>query len=193
MPLTPQQSLFVAEYLKDLNATQAAIRAGYSAKTANEQGCRLLTNVSVAEAVAEAMKKRIERTEISADRVLKEFARMGFVNMASFLKVDENGLPIADFSALSEDDWAAVQELTITENVMMGSEDNAVLNRKVKFKLHAKDASLTQIGRHLGMFTDKTEHSFADLTDEQRVERLIALADAARARRDGSADPKSNG
>ena len=70
--LTAQQRLFVAEYLKDRNATQAAIRAGYSKKTANEQGARLLAKVSVAQAIAQQQKASIERTLGSADEVLSQ-------------------------------------------------------------------------------------------------------------------------
>lgn len=68
--LTEKQRRFVAEYLIDLNATQAAIRAGYSAKTANEQGARLLANVSVRAKVAEGADKRIRKAEITAQDVL---------------------------------------------------------------------------------------------------------------------------
>ncbi len=68
--LTPKQEAFVREYLIDLNGTQAAIRAGYSAKTANEQAARLLANVSVADAVQAGMDARAERTGITADYVL---------------------------------------------------------------------------------------------------------------------------
>lgn len=71
--LTPKQQAFADEYLKDLNGTQAAIRAGYSPKTANEQAARLLANVSVQEAIREAMDKRQKRLEISADMVLKRW------------------------------------------------------------------------------------------------------------------------
>lgn len=71
--LTAKQQAFADEYLKDLNGTQAAIRAGYSPKTANEQAARLLANVSVQEAIREAMDKRQKRLEISADMVLKRW------------------------------------------------------------------------------------------------------------------------
>ena len=70
--LTDQQRLFVAEYLKDNNATQAAIRAGYSKKTANEQGARLLAKVSIAQAIAQQQKASIARTLGSADEVLEQ-------------------------------------------------------------------------------------------------------------------------
>lgn len=78
--LTAKQQRFVEEYLIDLNATQAAIRAGYSPKTANEQGARLLANASVQEAIAKAMAERSRRTGISQDRVIQELARIAFVN-----------------------------------------------------------------------------------------------------------------
>lgn len=70
MAITPQQAKFTTEYLIDLNATQAAIRAGYSKKTAKAQGSRLLTVVDVQRAVQEQMKDRQERTQIDADYVL---------------------------------------------------------------------------------------------------------------------------
>jgi len=68
--LTPKQQMFVKEYLIDLNATQAAIRAGYSKKTANEQGARLLVNVSIATKIKEALEKRADKTELTAQYVL---------------------------------------------------------------------------------------------------------------------------
>jgi phage terminase small subunit len=77
MALTPKQQKFVTEYLIDLNGTQAAIRAGYSAKTANEQASRLLTNVSVAQALAEAQAKLSERSEITAEMVMRELWAIG--------------------------------------------------------------------------------------------------------------------
>jgi phage terminase small subunit len=71
MPLTPKQERFVAEYLIDLNATQAAIRSGYSEKTARSQGQRMLTNVDIVAAVAGAQGDRTERTNITQDYVLE--------------------------------------------------------------------------------------------------------------------------
>ncbi len=69
--LTPKQARFVEEYLLDLNATQAAIRAGYSKKTANEQGAQLLAKLSIRQAVAEAQAIRSKRTEITQDEVIE--------------------------------------------------------------------------------------------------------------------------
>ena len=74
--LTEKQRRFVDEYLIDLNATQAAIRAGYSAKTANEQGARLLANVSIQQAISEKMAERSKRTGVNQDRVVQELAKI---------------------------------------------------------------------------------------------------------------------
>lgn len=73
-PLSPKQAAFVVEYLVDLNATQAAIRAGYSAKTAGRQAVELLTKTHVAEAIAEAKARRVERTQVTADLVVHQLA-----------------------------------------------------------------------------------------------------------------------
>jgi len=74
--LTPKQDMFVREYLVDLNATQAAIRAGYSAKTANEQASRLLANVNIASAVQAGMDKRAADVDLNATYVLKGIMRV---------------------------------------------------------------------------------------------------------------------
>ena len=76
--LTPRQERFAAEYSKDLNATQAAIRAGYSPQSARTQAADLLTNPNIASAIAEAQAARSRRTEVTADRVVLELARVAF-------------------------------------------------------------------------------------------------------------------
>lgn len=73
--LTPKQKRFVAEYIVDSNATQAAIRAGYSAHTANEQGSRLLANASVRNALSLAQEKVAAKLEITAEKVLRDIER----------------------------------------------------------------------------------------------------------------------
>jgi phage terminase small subunit len=86
--LTARQQRFVEEYLIDLNATQAAIRAGYSEKTAQVQSSRLLSNVMVAAAIAEAQSARSERTEITQDMVVRELAKIGFSDLRKVLTKD---------------------------------------------------------------------------------------------------------
>lgn len=78
MPLTPKQTLFVAEYLIELNATRACKAAGYTQKSAGVCACKLLEIAKVAEAIAEGASKRLTGLEIDADRVVKEIARLAF-------------------------------------------------------------------------------------------------------------------
>lgn len=87
--ISAKQELFVDEYLIDLNATQAAIRAGYSPKTAEQQGSRLLSNVKVKGRVAEKMAERSKRCGINQDRVLQELARIAFVNPADVINMSD--------------------------------------------------------------------------------------------------------
>lgn len=154
--LTPKQQRFVEEYLVDLNGTQAAIRAGYSVKTARSQGQRMLTNVDIQKAVQDAQGKRSQRTEITQDAVLKELAKIGFSNMLDYMTATDGGDLIPDFSALTRDQAAAISEVTV-ETYVEGRGDDAEEVKRVKFKLSDKRAALVDIGKHLGMFKDKVE------------------------------------
>lgn len=91
--LTAKQEKFVKEYLTDLNATQAAIRAGYSEKTAYSQGQRLLKNVEIQKELAKHQKALQDKTEITQEKVIEELAAIGFANATDFAV---NGIPITD-------------------------------------------------------------------------------------------------
>ena len=82
--MTKKQKRFVEEYLIDLNATQAAIRAGYSPATAKEIGCENLTKPNISEAIAKAMAERSRRTGVNQDRVLQELAKIAFAKITRF-------------------------------------------------------------------------------------------------------------
>jgi len=159
--MNTRQAMFVQEYLVDLNATQAAIRAGYSAKTAYAQASRLLSDVKIAAAVTEAKAKRSERVGVSADNVLAELAKLGFANMADYMKPTPSGDPRLDFSALTRDQSAALTEVTV-EDFVEGRGEDARDVRRVKFKLADKRAALVDIGKHLGMFIDRHEMTGKD-------------------------------
>ena len=150
--LTPKQRRFIEEYLIDLNATQAAIRAGYSQKTAAPQAARLLINVKIQQALQEAMCKREERTQITQDRVLQELAKIGFSDLKTVVDWTEDGK--IRIRATDEVDGAILAEVSETE-IDFGD----YTKRTKRVKLHDKMRALEMIGKHLGMFTDKTEHS----------------------------------
>jgi phage terminase small subunit len=150
MALTAKQAMFVKEYLIDLNATQAAIRAGYSAKTANVIGPENLAKPCVAAAIQEAMDKRAEKIEITADKVLQEIAKLAFANIQDFY--DESGI-LKDINSLPRDVAVALSssKINLTEACAVQ-----------EIKLHDKKGSLELLGRHLKLFTDKTEISGKD-------------------------------
>jgi phage terminase small subunit len=146
--------MFVREYLVDLNATQAAIRAGYSAKTAEQQGPRLLGNVGIAEAIQAGMDKRASKTGITAERVLAEIAKLAFFDPRKLF--DDAGRPI-HISQLDDDTAAAVSGLDV---VTQGNSEVGIAEI-LKVKLADKGQNLERLGRHLKLFTDKVEMSGA--------------------------------
>lgn len=156
--LTAQKLRFIDEYMIDLNGKQAAIRAGYSERTAESQASRLLRSVKVQAEVSKRQAERAERCEITADKVLKELAMLGFANMKNYMRTGSNGDPYLDFSNLTEEQTAALQEVTV-EDYIDGRGEDAREVKRVKFKLADKRAALVDIGKHLGMFKERVEHS----------------------------------
>ncbi len=139
--LTAKQQRFCDEYLIDLNATQAAIRAGYSVKTANEQGSQLLAKLSIQEVIGKEMAERSKRTGINQDRVVLELAKLAFVNIADVVDLDEATVR----KSATDEDLACIQSVKIKPSEF-GTER--------EIKLYDKKASLELLGRHLGMFKD---------------------------------------
>lgn len=154
--LTPKQRRFVDEYLIDLNATQAAIRAGYSPKTANEQGARLLANVSIAKAIQEARDKQQERTEITQDRVLLEYARIAFFDPRKLFRSDGSPKPVEE---LDTDTAAALAGLEVREEFEGAGENRTFVGYTKKYKLANKLGALDSLAKHLGMLDGKGRES----------------------------------
>jgi phage terminase small subunit len=182
--LPARRQRFVEEYLLDLNATRAAIRAGYSPRTADQQGHRLLTNVEVAAAIAIAQAERSRRTEITADRVLAEYGKLAFANMADYMRATPGGDPYLDFSGLTRDQAAALAEVTV-EDYVEGRGDDARQVKRVKFKLGDKLHALDSVARHLGMFKERHEvtgKEGAPLVGDPAKIALVLLSILSRAR-----------
>src|SRR3954470_8469369 len=111
MPLNDRQARFVAEYLVDLNATQAAVRAGYSARSAYSTGERMLRNAEVAAAIAEAQAARSRRTEVTADRVVLELARVAFGDPRRVMSWGPGGVRLRPSAELADEEAAIVAEV----------------------------------------------------------------------------------
>jgi phage terminase small subunit len=144
----------VAEYLKDLNATQAAVRTGYSAKTAKQQGSRLLTNAAIAQAIAAGKAQQLETADISAIRVLEEMKRIALVDVRSFF--DAHG------------DVKAMQDLTPEQGSALAGFEVLIKNAKAgdgqtdtihKFKLWDKPRVLELFCKHFGLLEERVQHA----------------------------------
>lgn len=151
--LTPRRKRFVEEYLIDLNGTRAAIRAGYSPRTANEQAVALLADVSVAEAVAKAKEQRATRVGMTADQVLNEMAILANACVDHYY-VDELGrlrpTPDAPEGAMRAVQW-------VKRRTKIDKDDNMTI--EVEFKLWDKPGSIKAMGKQIGLFPDKVEVS----------------------------------
>lgn len=143
--LTPKQRCFVQEYLVDLNATQAAIRAGYSKKTADKIASELLGKTRVAAAIQEAMLLRQRRTEITQDRVLAELAAVAFANGADFASVASEAGRVV---------FVPTEQLTPEKKKAISSISEGKFGTEVK--TYDKIRALELLGKHLGMFGEKS-------------------------------------
>lgn len=156
----------------DLNGTQSAIRAGYAPRSASVAAARLLANVKVSAEIQKGRERISKATGITQEAVLKELAKIGFANMSDYMRVGPGGDPALHFDELTPDQTAALSEVTV-EDYTDGRGEDARDVRRVKFKLWDKRAALVDIGKHLGMFPNKTELTGPDGGPVQIIERVI--------------------
>ena len=159
--MTKKQKQFIEEYLVDLNATQAAIRAGYSPDTAYSIGNENMKKPEIKALIDKAMAERSKRTGVSADRVVTELAKIAFVNASDVIDVETATLkPDA-----APEDTAAIQSV----KVKTFGEDGLEREIKMADKLKA----LELLGKHLGMFKDKVELSGSLETEKTKLDDLL--------------------
>jgi len=159
--LNDRQKRFVQEYLIDLNATSAAIRAGYDPKYAGRNADKLRKNTKIDAAIQRAVAERSKRTEITQDMVVKELALIGFADMADFVKIDESGMIQAfRLDTLAEGKSRIIKKVREKRVIKSTAEGDQVLDATYEFELCDKVKSLENLGRHLGMFVEKREIDF---------------------------------
>ena len=152
--LPKQRQRFVQEYLVDVNGTQAAIRAGYSEKTAKIQASQLLTYLNVSQAIEAGHQRLAELVKVRQYEVVREFKRIGFADMRDFSKWGPGGVKLTDSEKLTPEQTACVAEVsqTITEN-----------GGSIKFRLHSKVDALNSLAKHLGMFPTRVEQGIVQV------------------------------
>ena len=142
MALNDRQRLFVDEYLIDLNATRAAIRAGYSPKSATTDGPRLLENAGIRACIDKKLAERSRRTGVNADRVVLELARIAFADITRVAGSDGQIMPDAQ-----EDDRAAIASIKVRKMADSSEEREA--------RMYDKNRALELLGKHLGLYQDR--------------------------------------
>lgn len=186
MALTPKQQRFVDEYLIDLNATQAAIRAGYSKKTADQQASRLLTNVKVSRYLAERRQALQGRIEITQDMVLLELAKIGFSDIRKVVRWGETQVRMVDGEDDGPEDMVPYHGLALIDSTEIDDSTAGAIAEVsqgkdgLKVKLHDKKGALVDIGRHLGMFAAPSHPELDAELKRLEIQKRRAEIDAIR-------------
>lgn len=172
--LTDKQEMFCQEYIKDLNATQAAIRAGYSERTSEAQSSRLLSNVKVKERIQELKDKRVQRTKIDADYMTK--------TLQSWLEVDVTqllSLTVEQIKSLPLEVRKMVQAAKPTN---IKTEDGQVL---YDIKFVSKEKAAEMLSKHIGYFEKDNEqkitlenNALTNISEAKQLEILTLIQDA---------------
>ena len=147
--MNEKQRRFGHEYILDSNSTKAAIRAGYSNKTAYSMGQRLLKKVEIQNLIAELRNDIEKTTNITVQKTLIELARIAFSDISDYLDINNGQVILKDLKELTKNQTAAIESIQQTKD-------------GIKFKLYNKPQALELIGKHLGMFTEtpKEENEF---------------------------------
>ena len=141
--LTPQQDRFAQEYIIDLNASKAALRAGYSEASHGTLGYQLLQNPIIIDAIERHKKALAAKTQVTAEMVIAEYMKLGFTEMDEFATWDDEGTRLTPSANLTKKQTAAIQEITVKSD------------GERKIKLHDKKGALDSLGKHLGLFTER--------------------------------------
>lgn len=192
LKLTPKQERFCQVYIETGNASEA-YRQSYDISnmkdvSVNRAAKQLMDNIKIATRIREIASHHMERHEVTVDRVVEEYSKMAFANMLDYVTVTSEGLAHVDFSALTREQAAAIQEIKIDRLRMPNAEEGAAPEiEKVTFKLADKRASLDSLSKYLGMFVEKKQISgpdggplqFEDLSKLDLARRIASLLTAA--------------
>ena len=161
--LTARQERFVLEYLVDFNGTQAAIRSGYSAKTARQIATENLSKPDIQAALAHAQARQRERLEIDSDAVVTELARVAFSRMVDVASWDSDGVYMIPSDELDHDVHAAVKDIRLTKTTVTRKNGDEEVTERFTINLHDKLAALDKLSRHLGIYNDSVRIDLTNL------------------------------
>lgn len=160
MELTEQQKKFCREYMKDFNGTQAAIRAGYSKKTANEQASQLLAKLNIQKFLESLKGKAAEKHDGLADEIVAELKKIGFSDIKKYLDSDNT---IKDISKLPSELTTVVESIKKTETEF-GDDKTGGTKTSIQFKLHSKLDALEKLAKYVGLYEADNKQRGAIIT-----------------------------
>lgn len=165
--LTDKQQRFVDEYFVDSCQTQAAIRAGYSPKTAQQIASKLMATPRIKVAVDKRRAELSRRTGISAERVLKEYARLAFAKMNDMVTWSNDGsVNMIPSGEITDDDAACIAEINEIETLIPSKNGDPITKIQRTIKLHPKGPALDKLARHLGICKEDKKKVEIDLSDQ---------------------------
>lgn len=167
LTLTPQQLLFCQEYIKDMNGTKAAIRAGYAEKSAVNQASRLLTNEYICSQIKQLMEDRLQAARVDKDLVLSELVKIAKADIRKLFNENGGLLPVNEWP---DDIAGAVASVEVDEIFGNVGPEKMQIGEVKKIKLWKKEKALELLGKNLALFMDKIEVS-GSVTLEELVER----------------------
>lgn len=189
--LTDLQGRFVSEYLIDLNATQAAIRAGYKQKTAYSQGQRLLKHVEIQAAIAAAKAALAKRTEWTQERVIAQLAPIAEADIREAMRWDRDRVTFIPSDELPDHVARSISEVQSETRTFSDDAGNETTTIKLKLKFYDKLTATDQLARHFGFYkpskfapTDPTgTKPYEPLTDEERAVKIVEILDRIKQRK----------
>lgn len=156
--LSERANRFIEEFQIDLNATKAAMRAGYSAKTATQAAHKLMKDKRVKKALKYSRQAWADRHGITKDAILQELAALGFANIDTFIdQQDADGDVTIDLTGATKSEMKALASVEVTTTLHNDGHDKTTETVKKVIKLHDKRQALETIAKHLGMFTDNVQ------------------------------------
>jgi phage terminase small subunit len=152
--LSDKQRSFIDEYVVDLNASKAAVRAGYSPRTARSQGQRLLTNVDILAEIHKRLQARRDTNEDRVEATIMELACLGFSRITEVCSWDEEGrVSIKPSDEIPEEVAAAIQSITQTSRTVHHRKDDTdETTTRLEIKLHSKEPALSDLAKILGLY-----------------------------------------
>ena len=121
MRFTPMQRLFIEAYLIHRNATRAAIAAGFSERSANNQGTRLMANDAIRAEIEARLAATLDRYAVTSDRIIRELALIAFGNIGDFIEVQADGSLVVDFGTATREQMASLKSVEIDERTIDGA------------------------------------------------------------------------